>query len=145
MIEFKRVFVDTAPFIYYLENSALYVEVIKKFFKQCLEENIQIVTSAITVEEYLVFPYSNNRMEFADNFKRFVKCMNIEVVTIDSNIAEQGAKIRGVYKNFKGMDALQIAAAIVSGCDMFFTNDKQLKQEKELPCITVDDMLKEDG
>lgn len=41
---------------------------------------------------------------------------------------------------FKAMDALQIAAAVVSGCDMFFTNDRQLRQEKELPCITMDDL-----
>lgn len=66
--------------------------------------------------------------------------MNIEVVNIDSNIAEQGAKIRGLYKDFKAMDALQIAAAIVSECDMFFTNDRQLRQEKELPCMTLDDL-----
>lgn len=142
MTEFKRVFVDTAPIIYYLENSSLYMDSIKKFFTKCIEENIQIVTSSITVEEYLVFPYSSGKMEFADNFKRFIQYMNIEVVDIDSNIAEHGAKIRGRYKNFKAMDALQIASAIVSGCDMFFTNDKQLRQEKELPCMTMEDLEK---
>ncbi len=140
MTEFKRVFADTAPIIYYLENSALYMGKVKKFFEKCLEENIQIVTSAITIEEYLVFPYSSGKMEFANNFKRFIEYMNIRVVDIDSNIAEQGAKIRGRYKNFKAMDALQIATAVVSGCDMFFTNDKQLRQEKELPCMTMDDL-----
>lgn len=141
MIEFKRVFVDTAPIIYYLENSALYMDLIKKFFTKCLKENIQIVTSAITVEEYLVFPYSSGKMEFADNFKKFIDYMDIEVVDIDSKIAEQAAGIRGQYKNFKAMDALQIATAVVSGCDMFFTNDKQLRQEKELPCMTMEDLL----
>ena len=55
-------------------------------------------------------------------------------------IAEKGAKIRGRYKNFKAMGALQIAAAVAGGCDMFFTNDKQLRQEKELPCMTIDDL-----
>ena len=141
MTGFKCVFVDTSPIIYYLENNALYVDLIKKFFTKCLQENIQIVTSAITVEEYLVFPYSSGKMEFADNFKRFIDYMGIKVVNIDSNIAEQAAKIRGQYKNFKAMDALQIATAIVSGCDMFFTNDKQLRQEKELSCMTMDDLL----
>ncbi|MBD5549189.1 MAG: type II toxin-antitoxin system VapC family toxin [Lachnospiraceae bacterium] len=100
MTEFKRVFVDTAPIIYYLENSALYVDLIKKFFTKCLEENIQIVTSAITIEEYLVLPYVSGKVELADNFKRFIEYMNIKVVDIDSNIAEQGAKIRGKYKHF---------------------------------------------
>ena len=32
MTDFKRVFVDTAPIIYYLENSPLYSELIKKFY-----------------------------------------------------------------------------------------------------------------
>lgn len=141
MTEFKCVFVDTAPIIYYLENSALYMDSVKKFFEKCVKENIQVVTSAVTIEEYLVFPYSSGKMEFADNFKRFIEYMNIMVVDIDSNIAEQRAKIRGKYKNFKAMDALQIATAIVSGCDMFFTNDKQLRQEKELPCMTMDDLM----
>lgn len=140
MTEFKRVFVDTAPIIYYLENNPQYVDLIKKFFTKCLKENIQIVTSVITIEEYLVFPYSSGKMEFADNFKRFIEYMNIEVIDIDPNIAEQGAKIRGQYKNFKAMDALQIATAIISGCDLFFTNDKQLRQEKELPCMTMEEL-----
>ena len=111
MTGFKRVFVDTAPFIYYLENNAQYKESIKRFFTDCLENKVQIVTSVITVEEYLVFPYSSGKMEFADNFKRFFDYMGVEVVDINSMIAERGAKIRGQYKAFKAMDALQIATA----------------------------------
>ena len=140
MTGFKRVFVDTAPIIYFLENSSLYMELMGKFFAECIKEHIQIVTSAITVEEYLVSPYSNRKMEYVDNFKRFIEYMNIEVVDIDSTIAEEGAKIRGQYKGFKAMDALQIAAAVISECDMFFTNDKQLRREKELPCMTMEDI-----
>ena len=140
MTDFKKVFIDTAPFIYFLENSSRYMESIGKFFTKCTKENIQIVTSTLTIEEYLVLPYSNGKVEYVDNYKRFIEYMNIEVVDIDSNIAEQGAKIRGQYKNFKAMDALQIATAIVKECDMFFTNDKQLRQEKELPCMTMEDI-----
>ena len=140
MTDFKKVFIDTAPFIYFLENSSRYMESIGKFFTKCTKENIQIVTSTLTIEEYLVLPYSDGKVEYVDNFKRFIEYMNIEVVDIDSNIAEQGAKIRGQYKNFKAMDALQIATAIVKECDMFFTNDKQLRQEKELPCMTMEDI-----
>lgn len=140
MTDFKRVFVDTAPFIYFLENSPLYMESMGKFFTGCMKDHIQIVTSALTVEEYLVSPYSNGKLEYVDNFKRFLEYMNIEVVDIDEAVAEQGAKIRGQYKNFKAMDALQIATAVVKKCDMFFTNDKQLRQETELPCMTMEDI-----
>ena len=140
MTDFKRVFIDTAPIIYFLENSSIYMESMKKFFTRCMKEHIQIVTSTLTIEEYLVSPYSKGKLEYVDNFKRFIEYMNIEVVDIDSSIAEQGAKIRGQYKNFKAMDALQIATSIVKKCDMFFTNDKQLRQAKELPCMTMEDI-----
>lgn len=140
MTGFKRVFIDTAPIIYYLENSSQYMSSIKKFFAACVKSDIQIVTSTITVEEYLVLPYLNGRMELVENFKCFIDYMNMEVVEINFRIAERGAKIRGRYKSFKAMDALQIATAIESGCDMFFTNDKQLRQERELPCMTLDDL-----
>lgn len=140
MTGFKRVFIDTAPIIYYLENSSQYMNSIKKFFAACVKSDIQIVTSTITVEEYLVLPYLNGRMELVENFKCFIDYMNMEVVEINFRIAERGAKIRGRYKSFKEMDALQIATAIESGCDMFFTNDKQLRQERELPCMTLDDL-----
>ena len=140
MTDFKRVFIDTAPIIYFLENSSLYMEPMGKFLSKCMKEHIQIVTSTLTVEEYLVLPYSNGEMGYVDNFKRFIKYMNVEVVDIDPTIAEEGAKIRGQYKSFKAMDALQIATAIVKKCDMFFTNDKQLRQEKELPCMTLEDI-----
>lgn len=38
------------------------------------------------------------------------------------------------------MDALQIATACLSGCDILLTNDKQLKQFKEIKCITVEEL-----
>ena len=68
-----------------------------------------------------MFPYVSGKMELIDNFKKFIKYMDIEVINIDSTIAEQGAKIRGKYKNFKAMDALQIATAIIGGCKKLLT------------------------
>lgn len=37
--------------------------------------------------------------------------------------------IRARFKDFKSIDTLQIGAAIQSDCDLFLTNDKQLRQE----------------
>lgn len=142
MTDFKRIFIDTAPIIYFLENSSLYMESMSAFFAKCLKENIKIVTSTLTVEEYLVQPYTKGKGDYVENFKRFIEYMNIEVVDIDFSIAEQGAKIRGQYRGFKAVDSLQLATAIVKKCDVFFTNDKQLRQEKELPCMTMEDIQK---
>ena len=63
--------------------------------------------------------------------------MDIEVCSIDKTIAEKAAQIRAGYKYFKTMDALQLATACLSGCDLFLTNDNQLRQFKEVKCVTI--------
>ena len=66
--------------------------------------------------------------------------MDIEIKSIDIAIAEKAAQIIAEYRGFKSMDALQLASACLSGCDLFLTNDKQLRQFKELKCITVEEL-----
>ena len=141
-IDSKRIFIDTAPFIYFLEDHPVYSDTIKQFLMQCIERDVRIVTSVVTVEEYLVYPYAKQRMDLVDNFKAFMECLNVDIIDINENIAELAAKLRGKYEGFKGMDALQIAAAMEGQCDTFFTNDKQLMREQEIPCVTLDDLMK---
>ena len=43
MTEFKRVFVDTAPIIYYLENNSLYKDLIKNFLSLCIEKIFRLL------------------------------------------------------------------------------------------------------
>ena len=124
MIEFSKVFIDTAPLIYYLEQSPQYYKKIRKFFGECCEYDTQIVTSAITVEEYCVFPFRNNKLELIQNFDKFLEDMEFDLVDVDDSIAKKAAQIRAMYRDFKAMDALQLATACLTGCDLFLTNDK---------------------
>jgi len=143
MTDYKKVFVDTAPFIYYIEGSIgnpEYSEKVKNFFKGSYESGIKLLTSVITIEEYKVFPYRNNCHELIESFERLIRILNIEFVNIDKTVADKAAQIRAVYKGFKGMDSLQLAAACLKKCDIFLTNDKQLKQFKSIKCITIDEM-----
>lgn len=138
MIDCKKVFIDTSPIIYYLQNSDLYYSDMKIFWNKYCE--CDYVTSAITVTEYLTYPYRQKDMKVVNDFYSFINDMDIQVKSIDGRIAEKAAQIRGEYKFFKAMDALQLATACVMGCDLFLTNDKQLRQFKEIKCITVDEM-----
>lgn len=63
-----------------------------------------------------------------------------EILEINREIAKKAAQIRAEYKGFKAMDALQLAAACLSKCDLFLTNDKQLGQFKEMKCLTVEEL-----
>lgn len=138
MIDSKKIFLDTAPIVYYLENNELYYSNMKRFWKEY--EDCDFVTSAVTVTEYLTYPYQQNNLKLINSFYAFADGMDIEIRSIDKAIAEKAAQIRAENKFFKTMDALQLATACLSGCDLFLTNDKQLKQFKEINCITVEEL-----
>ncbi len=138
MTNFRKVFLDTSPVVYYLECNELYYLNMKKFWKEYGE--CDYVTSAVTVTEYLTYPYQQNNLKLINAFYAFVNGMDIEIKSIDKTIADKAAQIRAEYKFFKTMDALQLATACLSRCDLFLTNDKQLKQFKEIKCITVDEL-----
>lgn len=143
MTDCKRAFVDTAPFIYFIEkdaNNLQYYEKVKNFFKNGYENSTEFITSVITMEEYFVFPYRSKNDSLIEMFSRLVKTTDMEIKEINQEIAKKAAQIRAEYKSFKAMDALQLAVACLAKCDLFLTNDKQLRQFKEIKCITVDEL-----
>ena len=140
MTGYRRPFVDTAPFIYYLEKRPQFYEEARSFFSKCINGNMRTVSSAVTVEEYLVHPYREGRRDVIDNFYGFIRAVNIEIVEIDREIADRAAEIRARYPGFKGMGALQLACAALSGCDVILTNDRQLMQFAEVPCVMLADL-----
>lgn len=140
MTGFRKVFLDTAPLIYYLENNPQYFSGMESFFDLCCEKEIEIVTSSITVEEYCVYPYRTGDRELIRKFYSFLNDMEIEIISVTRQIAEKAARIRAEYKDFKAMDALQLATASMTDCDMFLTNDRQLSQFRDIPCRLVDEL-----
>ena len=138
MTDFKRVFFDTALFIYYLEDDGVFYEKAEKIFTD--NRNADLVTSTVTVGEYLTGAFKNSDEQNASDFKNTVKDYGIEVVPISWDIAEEAARIRARFKGFKMMDSLQLATAKVSGCDLFVSNDKQLKQYGDVEVLVVDEI-----
>lgn len=139
----KNIFVDTAPFIYFIEkneDNPRYFDKVKSFFDECYYDDAEFVTSVITVEEYLVFPYRIHSQGHVDMFEKLLNTLDFSLVVIDEAVAKKAATIRAEYKAFKAMDALQLAAAVLSGCDLFLTNDRQLKQFGEIRCLTVEEL-----
>ena len=143
MTDYKKAFVDTAPFIYFIEkdqNNPQYYDKVKSFFSNGYEADKKFVTSVITMEEYFVFPYRNKLYSFIDMFDRLVETTGMEIIEVNQEIAKKAAQIRAEYKGFKAMDAIQLAVACLTKCDLIQTKDKQLRQFNEIKCITVDEL-----
>lgn len=138
MTGFKKVFFDTAPFIYYLEDDGVFYEKAEKLFTENREADF--VTSTVTVGEYLTGAFKKNDEQNASDFKNVIADYYFEVVPISWEIAEEAARIRAKYSGFKMMDSLQLATAKIKGCDAFISNDLQLKQYEDVMVIVVDEV-----
>ena len=139
MTGYNRVFLDTTPLIYFLDDDLHFGEKTRTVLEEILSKNADLMTSTITCTEYLVYPYRTGNNEKVEAFFEFLQDCEVPLIDIDVEIARKAAEIRSEYEAFKAMDALQLAAAICNDCDLFLTNDNQLRQFKELRCITVED------
>ncbi len=139
MTGYKKVFLDTAPIIYFLDNDVNFGEKARSILEEILEDGKELATSVITCTEYLTFPYRSNNREKVEAFFEFITDCDIPLYSVDIEIAKKASRIRAEYGNFKAMDALQLASACIKGCDLFLTNDKQLKQFEGIRCVTVEE------
>lgn len=136
----SRIYIDTAPFIYYINHHDLYFSYIEKFFSY--NEDSIFFSSLLSEMEYLVHPIRNNEPEKTKLFDIYVSILGIKICPIDKQTIYKAATIRSSYRSFKSIDALHLATACMTNCDLFFTNDKQLAQFSELNCLLVDDLVK---
>lgn len=143
MTEYKKVFLDTTPLIYFLDDDIHFGLKTRQIFEEILYNDRLLLTSVLTCMEYLVHPYRTNNQAKIKACADFLTDCHIPVLSINLEIATRAAQIRAAYKDFKSLDALQLATACVYGCDAFLTNDKQLRQFREIHCLTIDDWLTE--
>jgi len=122
-----KLFVDTAPIIYFIEEHPVYINEVSDIFARTAEGTVQVVTSVITLIEVLTKPYKLGQNYIVDVYKDFFSnSKGFSVMSINTGIAELTAKIRAEF-GFKVPDALQLAIFEHNDCDFFVTNDKQLE------------------
>ncbi len=132
---FKRIFLDTNPIIYFLENEQPYASVVREFLADAIMDEAEFYTSTITDAEYLVRPYKTTDVEGIASYRSFLRNLNVLKCFVTEQIAEESAKIRARYPGIKLGDSIQLATSIDCGCNCFYTNDYQLKQVTEANVI----------
>ena len=135
----KKIFLDTSPLIYFLSDDSIFKPKMEKIFLSIAKEVEEVVLSTVTCMEYLVYPYRQNDDRAIKALENFISTKGITVFDIDMATAIKAAKIRAEFEHFKTPDAMQLATACLKGCDLFLTNDKQLKQFTEIKCVTVEE------
>ncbi|MBQ7613248.1 MAG: PIN domain-containing protein [Spirochaetaceae bacterium] len=135
-----KIYFDTTPLIYFLDDEKPFSDKVANFIFDHQEDDDAYIISSITDAEYLVFPYRQNDTEKISSYESFLTDFNFRIVEPNRAITKQAAKIRSKYSGIKGMDAIHLATSLYFGCDMFLTNDTQLKQISEVNIVLVDDL-----
>ena len=131
-----RIFLDTAPVIYYADRNPTYFVIVDAIFETIDSNHIQIVTSPITLAECLILPIHQNDESQKQLFNDLLTASGTEFISTNAAIAYQAAELRVKY-NLKLPDALQVATAISAQCDAFLTNDTALKRVTEIPILVI--------
>lgn len=135
-----KIFLDTAPVIYYIEATPAYADIVRAAFTSIDAGQIQALVSPVTLAECLTLPIRQNQSKIVQLFTDLLTSTEgISMVEINASIGQKSAELRVQYK-LKLPDALQIATAIYYECDAFLTNDIDLKRVKELQIIVLEDL-----
>lgn len=138
----NSIFIDTAPIIYYIEAHPDFGPLAKEVVSAFQEGNLTAYSSVITLTEVLPKPIESGDEKLARKFADFLKRgKRLTMIEISEGIAEAAGKLRGRYPVLKTVDALQIAAALETGSEVFLTNDMKLRQIRALKVMVLKDYL----
>lgn len=138
LVGVSSLFLDTAPVIYFVERNPQFVDLVDPIFDR-LEADITTVVSGITLSECLVGAIRLGLVDLEQAFVDVLQQDEVVFVEINVAIAREAARIRVRY-NLQLPDALQVAAAIIAGCEAFLTNDTALKRVTELRVLVVGEL-----
>lgn len=119
--------VDSAIFIYFIEEHPAYLHLIRPLFASAAEGMKELVTSAITLLEVLVVPYRAGDTALAERYEALLShSQGLRLVPLDHVQMHAAARIRAALR-LRTPDALQVAAAVTSRCSAFLTNDRGVR------------------
>ena len=131
---FESTALDTSLFIYLIERHPVYADVVRPIFAAANRGECRLVTSAVTLLEVLIVPYRLRKPDVAVAYEDLLmRSRGVEMIDIDTGQLRVAAELRANF-GLKTPDALQIAAALTTGCSSFITNDKRLP---EIPGLSI--------
>jgi len=134
-----RVAVDTAIFIYWIEEDPRFMPLVEPFFEEVAAGTREIVTSALTLLELLVVPYRAGNADLAQRYEELLtNSRGIAVIDLSRDQLRIAAQLRAAT-GVKTPDALQLAAALGAGCTTFVTNDRRIPEIRGMRVLQLGD------
>ena len=114
---------DTVAFIYFIEEHPRFLPVLDPVFAAIDEGRLPAIASSLTLLEVLVVPYRAGNVPLAERYEQaLTRSRGLRLVEIDRPLLRAAAQLRAVHASFRTPDAIQVTAALLSGCSALLTN-----------------------
>ena len=125
----RLVGIDTNIFIYHFANHPEFILQTKILFNLLQKSKIKAVTSMVTLTELLSLPGPPKILRNLE--EAFFTIPNLTISEVDRQIAKEAGRVRRIY-GFRTPDSIQLATALTSKANKFITNDRRLKNFREI-------------
>jgi uncharacterized protein len=115
-----RYYLDAAPIIYLIEQSQPFATAIRS---KLAALGVVLITSEMARLECRVKPMRDGNQALLQDFDDTIA----EIFPLTRDVVDLATEIRAQY-NFKTPDSPHLAAAVISNCDIFLTNDQRLNR-----------------
>lgn len=136
-----RIYIDTVTVIYAVEQTPTYGVLLNPLWNSLQAENLEVLTSELTLMETLVVPMRNSDTFLVDAYERLLRSPQMQLLPISQTVLREAAGLRATTPSLRTPDAIHIASATTSGCTQFLTNDRQLRVITGLPVVILDEVL----
>ena len=132
---------DTVVFIYFIEKNPRFAPLLQSLFTLIDAGRLTAVTSSITLLETLVVPYRAGDADLAARYEAILaRGRGLTLVPILLPVIRMAAQIRAATL-LRAPDALQLAAASLTKCTAFLTNDRRIPSLAGLPVLQLNAFL----
>jgi predicted nucleic acid-binding protein len=136
----SRVFLDSAPVIYYVESHPSFTSRIDPLFERLDAGTLRAVVSPVTIAECLVRPFRDADRDLHRLFlDLFEAGPGVACEAISERHAVKAAEFRAAY-GLRLLDSWQVVCALSSACEALITNDRAFLRVKEIPVIMLGDL-----
>lgn len=132
-----RLYLDTAPIIYVVEQVLPFFPVVDARLSAA---GMVLIASDLTRMECRVKPIREEKTDLLKDYDDFFSSAVAEIVILSREIMDRATEIRARHR-FKTPDAIHLAAAFVTHCEVFLTNDHRLDRFPDIALEVVQPQL----
>lgn len=134
------VHVDANAIIYSVERVEPYRSLLAPMWEAVRAGRLTLTSSELVALEILIKPLRDGNVRLEMLFRSILASAELELIPATLETWEDAARIRA-ETGLATPDALHVATALQSGCELFITNDTDFRRVQGLPVVVLDDLL----